>query len=87
MAYSTGDFENDAAKAARTLHVAYLRAKYLLGRWYAGMNTEFPNSGGTIKHNNLMNRLSELVADYEANSSAKLNTVMEMSDVTLPGDN
>ena len=87
MGFSTGDFQSDAEKTARTLHVAYLRAKYLLTRWYAGMNTQFPNEGDGIPMNNLMNRVSELVTDYEANSSAKLNTVMAMSNVTLPGDN
>jgi len=51
------------------------------------MNTEFPNEGATIAMNNLMNRVSELVADYEATSNAKLNTVMAMSNLTLPGDN
>lgn len=87
MAYSTGNFQSDAEKTARTLHVAYLRAKYLLTRWYAGMNTEFPNEGDGVAMNNLMNRVSELVADYEANGSGKLNTVLAMSNVTLPGDN
>ena len=87
MPYSTGNFQSDAEKTARTLHVAYLRAKYLLTRWYAGMNTEFPNEGDGVAMNNLMNRVSELVTDYEASSSAKLNTVMAMSNVTLPGDN
>lgn len=87
MAYSTGEFEADAERTARSLHVAYLRCKYLLTRWYAGMNTEFPNSGDTIPMNDLMNRVSELVTSYEENSSAKLNTVLEKSNVVLPGDN
>jgi len=87
MTYSSGDFSGDATKTARALHVAYLRCKYLLTRWYGGQSANFPNEGDTVPMNNLMNRVSELVTDYEATSSAKLNTVMDISDVTLPGDN
>ncbi|MFA6661390.1 MAG: hypothetical protein WCS62_07245, partial [Bacilli bacterium] len=50
-------------------------------------NAAFPNEGDGVAMNNLMNRVAELVADYDANSSAKLNTVLAMSNVTLPGDN
>lgn len=85
MAYSSGDFSSDATKTARTLHLAYRRCEYLLDRWYAGMNTEFPSETNPAL-NNLMNRVAELVADYEATSNAKLNTVMAVSDLTLPGD-
>lgn len=84
MAYASGDFGADATRTARTLHLAYRRCQYLLARWYAGMNTEF---AGDEDMGNLMNRVAEMVADYEANSSAKLNTVMKKSDLTLPGDN
>jgi len=87
MVYSTSEFSEDAVITAKTLHIAYRRCRYLLDRWYSGMNTEFPNEGATIAMNNLMNRVSELVADYEATSNAKLNTVMAMSNLTLPGDN
>lgn len=85
MAYSSGEFEADAVTTARTLHIAYRRCQFLLNRWWAGMNTEFP----VEQHpaiNNLMSRVAELVADYEANSNAKLNTVMAKSDLKLPGD-
>lgn len=84
--YTPTEFEADLVKEARTLHVAFRRAQFLLSRWYAGMNAEFPNSGGTIPHNNLMSRVAELIADYEANGNAKLNTVMALSDLTLPND-
>ena len=36
-----------------------------------------PISG--IEVNNLMTRLNELIADYEANSSAKLNTILAVA--------
>jgi len=85
MAYSGGDFQADATKTARTLHLAYRRCAYLLDRWYAGQNADFPI--GTFPDlNNLMNRVSEFTTDYEAASNAKLNTVMAVSDLTLPGD-
>ena len=84
MAYS--NFDADAVVVARTLHLAYPRSKFLLDRWYNGANTEHPNEGAGIPVNNLMNRVAELVSDYEANSNAKLGTVLTMSDLTLPGD-
>jgi len=83
MAYSTSDFNSDAKATARTLHLAYRRANLVLDRWYAGMNNEF--SGDTAM-GLLMSRCEEIVADYEANGNAKLNTVMAKSDLTLPGD-
>jgi hypothetical protein len=33
-----------------------------------------------------MSRVAELVDDYDANGSAKLNTVLAKSDLSLPGD-
>ena len=84
--YDKAQCESDMVKVARTLHLSYRRSKYLLDRWYSGLNAEFPNAGDTIAHNNLMNRVAELVADYEANTNAKLNTVMALSDLQLPGD-
>lgn len=86
MAYGTGEFQQDAEKTARSLHLAFRRCEYLLDRWWSGMNTSFPNSGATVPMNNLMNRVAEMVADYEASSNAKLNTVMGMSNLQLPGD-
>jgi len=85
MSYSAGDFEQDAVKTARALHISYRRCTYLLNRWWAGMNNQFPVEQYGDLHN-LMNRVSELVQDYEADSNAKLNTVMAKSDLTLPGD-
>lgn len=86
MAYSTGDFNQDAEVVARTLHLSYRRCKYFLDRWWGGMNAEFPNEGAGIPINNLASRVAELVADYDAASNAKLNTVMAMSNLKLPGD-
>ena len=85
MSYGPGDFDPDAVRTARTLHLAYRRCKYLLDRWWGGINAAFPIETHP-ELNNLMTRVSELVADYEANSNAKLNTVMAKSDLTLPGE-
>lgn len=85
MAYSNADFENDAVRTARSLHMAYRRCTFLIARWYGGMNAEFP-VGTHPDLNNLMSRVAEMKTDYEATSSAKLNTVMAVSDLTLPGD-
>ena len=86
MAYLNSDFATDAEVVARTLHLAYRRAKFFLDRWWGGMNAEYPNEGDGIPMNNLASRVAELVADYQANSNAKLNTVMAMSNLSLPGD-
>lgn len=86
MAYGPGEFEQDAVKTARSLHLAFRRSQYLLTRWYSGMNSYFPNENDGIPMNNLLSRVAELVADYEANGNARLNTVLGMSNLTLPGD-
>lgn len=84
--YTPSEFEEDAQAVARSMHLTYRRSQYLLSRWFAGMNSKFPNSGATVSMNNLMNRVAEIVSDYEANGSAKLNTVMAKSNLKLPGD-
>ena len=80
---SYGNFEADAVKTARTLHLAYRRCEYLLARWYSGINNSQTWDDATT---NLMRRVAEMVADYDANGSAKLNTVLAKSDLSLPGD-
>jgi len=81
--YSVSEFEQDAATVAATLHLAYRRCQFLLPRWYSGINNEISDPA-TI---NLMSRVAEMVADYEAEGSAKLNTVLAKSNLSLPGDN
>jgi hypothetical protein len=80
---SYGNFETDAVKTARTLHLTYRRCEYLLARWYSGINNSQTWDDATT---NLMSRVAELVDDYDANGSAKLNTVLAKSDLSLPGD-
>lgn len=82
MAYSTGEFTEDATVLARTLHLAYRRAQFVLARWYAGMNAEITDPALAL----LMSRAEEIIADYDANGHAKLNTVLAVSDLRLPGD-
>ena len=81
--YGNSEFEDDAARTARTLHLAFRRCEFLLNRWYSGINTSQTWDAATT---NLMSRVAEMVADYSANSNAKLNTVMAKSDLQLPGD-
>lgn len=85
MSYSGSEFQTDATRTARSLHLAYRRCTYLLSRWYSGINAQFP-AETYPDLNNLMSRVAELKADYEDNSNAKLNTVMKLSDLQLPGD-
>lgn len=80
--YSTDDFNTDAATTAATLHLAYRRCQYLLARWWSGLNTQVTDQATQ----DLMTRVAEMVADYDANSSAKLNTVLAKSSLHLPGD-
>ena len=44
----------------------------------AGTDGRHPITG--ISVNNLITRLSELIADYEASSNAKLNTILSVAD-------
>lgn len=80
--YTEGAFEQDVKTTARTMHLAYRRAKYLMERWYGGMNLVDEDPDTAL----VMNRCDELITDYEANSNAKLNTIMNKSDLALPGD-
>lgn len=86
MSYGKSEFEHDAEVAARTLHLSYRRNKYLLDRWYGGCNALFPNEGDGVPMNDFMNRVLEQTADYAALGQAKLNTIMAISNLTLPGD-
>jgi len=77
--------------AANKLNAAYEFSKSALAEWVANPDM-FANTEDTIidgaetdgRHivtgimaNNMYNRMAELVADYEASSSAKLNTILQ----------
>lgn len=79
MSYSSSDYQADTVKVARAIHLAYRRAQYLLARWYSGFNIGADEATSAIAV-----RASELVADMEANGNAKLNTILAVSDLTLP---
>jgi len=83
--YTKQDMEADLRAAARALHLAYRRAAFARQRWYAGAGNEF-DFGADQPYFGAMNRLDELVADMEAGNNAKLNTVLAVSDLKLPGD-
>jgi len=82
MSYSSSDFDADAVTVARTIHLAYRRAQFVVARWYAGGFDADADAATT----NLVVRCTELIADMEANGNAKLNTVLAKSDLKLPGD-
>jgi hypothetical protein len=60
-------------------------------RWNSGINatvlndnTEYSNGVTGVDIYNFINRCSELVADYESNSGAKLNTILALTQSSLP---
>ena len=90
MAYTQDDFVADVIRAARIKHLDYERSRYLLARWYAEFSSEIPNDSTEIfegitgqEVTNIMVRCSEVISDMEADGSAKLNTVLQVSDLPL----
>ena len=81
--YSTTDLASDAKVAARTMHLAYRRARYILDRWNAGMNAKYAGVPDAV---NFMARISDMCAYFEASNGANLKHVMALSDLNLPGD-
>jgi hypothetical protein len=81
--------------AADRLARAYYFAKQVKDEWYANnMGTLFPEGDGPVVDGSatdgrhplmrddvvlLINRCEDLITDYEANSNAKLNTVLNVS--------
>lgn len=81
--YDQTKFQKDLVTMATTMHASYRRGQLMLDRWNNGMNNVIPNSGDGVLAHNLMNRVSEMVSDYEANNNAKLNTIISLSAMTL----
>jgi len=81
--------------AADSLGKLYYAAKSILNDWYAQqVSTVLPNTDVTLDDGsqtdgrntvsgadltNVINRLSEFVADCEADSNAKLNTILKVA--------
>ena len=91
MTYNSNDMIIDAQTAAKTMHLSYRRAKFILERWFSGLDAGIPNDATEVfpgitgaEVTSLITRCSELVADYEAGSNAKLNTIIQLSDLKLP---
>lgn len=79
--------------AADRLAKAYYGAKQVADEWYAsGMDTIIQTGGGNVEDGAsvdgrhiitaddvllLITRLNELIADYQATSNAKLNTILK----------
>ena len=43
MTYNSNDMIVDAQTAAKTMHLSYRRAKFILERWFSGLNADVPN--------------------------------------------
>ena len=92
MAYTQTEFIQDVVRGARAHHLAYERGRFLLARWYAEFSDTIPNDATEVapgltgaEVTNLIVRCSEQKADMEADGSAKLNTILAVSDLPLGG--
>lgn len=83
VSYDVGSIPTDMTNLARVLHRAYVFGKYCLLRWWGGINSEMTAKDFPTE-NNFMNRVAELVQDYEKDNNAKLNTIVVLSDFRLP---
>lgn len=86
---------SEIRRAADRLAVAYYHAIQMRDIWIArGYGASVPNDASPVVDgaatdgrpaitgvdiHNMINRLGELIADYEANSNAKLNTILRVS--------
>lgn len=84
--YTQSDFNDDAMVTARTLHAAYNRCKVLRQRWVSTFSAIETDPARQL----LMEFVNEYVAMCEASgapySVLKLDLVLAMSDLKLPGD-
>lgn len=92
MAYTQTDFVADVVRAARAHHLAYERGGFVIDRWFAEFSGSIPNDATEVapgitgaEVTNLITRCIEQTGDMEANSNAKLNTVLAVSDLPLGG--
>jgi hypothetical protein len=90
MAYTQAEFIADVVRAARAHHLAYERGQFILARWYAEFSAGVPNDATEVapgitgaEITNVIVRCSEQIADMEAGGSAKLNTILAVSDLPL----
>jgi hypothetical protein len=90
MAYTLDDFIQDTVRGARAHHLAYERGRFLLARWYAEFSAQVPNDATEVapgltgqQITNIMVRCSEQIADMKATGNAKLNTILQVSDLPL----
>ena len=86
MAYDINDLQDDMVSVAKALHLSYRRCKCVTDRWNSGLSDQVPNSGATAKYHTLMTRVGEFVASFESNNNAKLNQILALSNLKLPGD-
>lgn len=90
-------FASRARTTATRMEIAYRDAKRLSEEWYANNHAAgIPFDSEPLEDGNatqpvtnmdvygVINRADELIADYEANNKAKLNTILKMANP--PGD-
>jgi hypothetical protein len=88
-------FIQDTKNQTRALHSIYWRAKFLTSEWYGHdlANNGIPNTSSIVGNSgftgieltNIIVRCLELITDMETNNNAKLNTIIAVSDLSLPG--
>jgi len=90
MAYTQAEFIQDVVRGARAHHLAYERGRFLLSRWFAEFSATIPNDATEVapgitgaEVTNIINRCVEQTEDMEANSNAKRNTILAVSDLPL----
>ena len=82
-----------ARVVATTLEIGYRAAKRLSQDWYANLQaTDIPFNSDPLDDGNatlpitnmdvygVVNRCDEMIADYEAENNAKLNTLLKLSN-------
>lgn len=90
-------FASRARETATRMEIAYRDAKRLSEEWYANNHAaDIPFDSEPLGDGNatqpvtnmdiygIINRCDELIADYEANNKAKLNTILKVANP--PGD-
>jgi hypothetical protein len=90
MAYSKDEFVSDVIRSARIKHLAYHRDQFIIARWYAEFSGQIPNDDTPVADGltgqqitNIIVRATENTSDMEAGGNAKLNTILQVSDLPL----
>lgn len=90
MAYGLTEFIDDVVRGARAQHLAYERGTFLIARWFAEFSAQVPNDATEVapgitgtQVTNVIVRCLENKEDMEDSGNAKLNTILQVSDLPL----